>query len=88
MMVQPKKPPVSIRLPDETRAAVEQYAMSRGIPRNAAYVELIQRGLKVATGAGSPVSKPPRAPVAPKVSVNVPLAGTFERKPYQKGQKK
>jgi hypothetical protein len=53
-MSQPKKPPVSLRLPDATRVAVEQWAAERGVPRNAAYVELLQRGLKLATGSGVP----------------------------------
>lgn len=47
-MTQPKKPPISLRVPDATRVRVEAWATERGIPRNAAYVELIQRGLKLA----------------------------------------
>lgn len=47
-MSQPKKPPISLRIPDATRVRVEKWATEQGIPRNAAYVELIERGLKAA----------------------------------------
>lgn len=50
-MVQPKKSPTSLRIPDATRAAVEQWAAANGVPKNAAFVEMIQRGLKAAGGA-------------------------------------
>jgi hypothetical protein len=72
-MVQPKKPPVSLRIPDATKAAVEQFATERKIPRNAAYVELLQRGLKTATGAGVPRSKPEAGkPIRPAAKVVSP----------------
>lgn len=61
-MVQPKKPPVSLRVPDALKVAVEQWAAARGVPRNAAYVELIQRGLKAAGG----VPKGPECAVSAK----------------------
>ena len=47
-MVQPKLSPTSLRIPEAIRAAVEMYAADRGIARNAAYVELLQRGLALA----------------------------------------
>ena len=52
-MVQPKTPPVSLRIPAATRDAVEQHAAARGISRNAAYVELIATGLDAAPGAAA-----------------------------------
>lgn len=63
-MVQPKTPPVSLRIPTATREAVEQYAEARGISRNAAYVELLGMGLDRAPGA---LAKPkaPKPAAAP-----------------------
>lgn len=42
------KPPISLRIPKATRVRVEKWAAERGIPRNAAFVQLIERGLKAA----------------------------------------
>lgn len=53
-MAQPKHPPTSLRIPEATRTRVEQWATARGVPRNAAYVELIERGLKLATTSPLP----------------------------------
>lgn len=44
-MVQPKDPPLSVRLPKPLRERVEAWAAERGIKRNAAVVQLIERGL-------------------------------------------
>jgi hypothetical protein len=74
-MAQPTKPPISIRIPDETRSAVEQFALDRGIPRNAAYVELLNRALKLVTGSGPRAGHAPKRPmlavpaVGPKAAV-------------------
>jgi len=40
-----KQPPTSLRIPEQTRQRVEAYAAERGIPRNAAYVELLDQAL-------------------------------------------
>lgn len=42
------KPPTSLRVPEELQVRVLKWAQEKGIPRNAAYVELIARGLKAA----------------------------------------
>lgn len=95
-MVQPKKPPISIRLPDAIVAEVDAWAADHGMVRNAAIKALLELGLRRPVAA----SKPPARAVAaanreikkalatpPKISVSVPLAGTFERKAKPKGQK-
>lgn len=61
-MSQPKKPPISLRIPEATQTAVNAWATKRGIPRNAAYVELIERGLKLVEAPRTP---PPKVRPAP-----------------------
>lgn len=56
-----KKPPVSLRVPDATRIGVEAWAKSRGVTRNAAYVELLARGLNGATKGAKEVERANRA---------------------------
>lgn len=98
-MVQPKKPPVSIRISDELIASVAGWAKKRKITRNAAYAQLLEAGLKA---NGPSLSKPERqaAPElatfngspglvnAPPSMAAIPYAGDMQRKPYQKGSKK
>jgi hypothetical protein len=43
-----KQAPTSLRIPEATRVRVEKWAAEQGIPRNAAYVQLIERGLAAA----------------------------------------
>lgn len=54
-----KQPPTSLRIPDQTKQRVHAYATERGIPRNAAYVELLDRGLAMLR---SPNSLGPQKP--------------------------
>jgi hypothetical protein len=97
-----KQPPVTLRVPAETRVAVEKLATSRGIPKNAAYVELIQRGLRAA-GAKSLASIPKTdapalrkaahrkvsiTPDAARVTVSVPLHQPKPFNPQPKRGKK
>jgi len=102
-MVQPKKPPLSIRLGDVRLAKVDAYALKHGLKRHAAVLELLDVALdgpfRVATqrptpkpvpGSDAAVRKAAQAAERPESSaprVTVPLAGTFERKPYQKRKK-
>lgn len=86
-MAQPKTPPISIRPSAALLAEVDAWARARGLKRHAALLALIDFGL------GTP-ARPAQRREAPKVeaavksvAVSVPLAGTFERKPYQKRQK-
>jgi hypothetical protein len=44
-MVQPSKPPISIRFPDDVLAEVDAYAAGHGLARNAALLALVKRGL-------------------------------------------
>lgn len=44
-MVQPKQPPVSIRISDDLKARVAKFAEERKITRNAAYAVLLEAGL-------------------------------------------
>ena len=52
-MTQPKKPPISIRLPDGLPEDVEAWAKSVGKTRNSAFAELLRRGL-AASGPSLP----------------------------------
>jgi hypothetical protein len=92
-MVQPKTPPLSVRLGEVRTAQIDAYAVKYGLTRHAAVLELIDLGLHGPTWVASqrPTPKPlPGSAAAAKkaVTATVPLAGTFERKPYQKGQKR
>lgn len=40
------KPPVSLRVPQATQDRVAKWAAEQRIPKNAAYVQLVERGLK------------------------------------------
>ena len=81
------KPPTSvrsIRLADELWARLQAEADNAGVSLNryvAGLVEGAGRGGAVVRAAAAP------APAKPAVHVAIPLAGTFERKPYQKGKR-
>lgn len=89
-MVQPKTPPLSIRPGEARLACIDDFAAKRKLNRHAAVLALIDDGLR----ANGPSLPPPEVQAAIKSEavrrqgLNVPLAGTFERKPYQKGKKR
>ncbi len=95
-MVQPKKSPVSLRIPEATMVRVEKWASEQGIPRNAAYVQLIERGLSAA-GPHPGLNERPLRPVkaAPAGSearslgpIDALTGKPLERRgPMQKGSK-
>jgi hypothetical protein len=61
------------------------------IRRGGALVEALAPEPPKAAKPGVLAEAPPGmrwAAIGPSIHVDVPLAGTFERKPYQKGQKK
>jgi len=53
-MVKPKKPPISIRLPDALVAEVDAWATDHGMVRNAAIRALLELGLRARVEDGSP----------------------------------
>jgi hypothetical protein len=67
-MAQPKKPPVSIRIPDELVERVKAWADQEGVTRNAAYIALITRGLSGPVAAvesePTPAARKAKAPPA------------------------
>lgn len=82
-MAQPKDPPISIRLPKALSADVEAWAADHGLPRNAAIKALIELGL---SGAASAPTTAGEQATSPKL--DLPVLGSFERKPMQKASKK
>lgn len=60
-MVQPKQPPVSIRISDDLKARVAEWANKRKVTRNAAYAQLLEAGLKA--DQPKPAPKPKSAVV-------------------------
>jgi hypothetical protein len=72
-MPKPPKAPTSLRIPEATRVRVEKWATERGIPRNAAYVELIERGLKAAGPRLCLDERPLRAKPKLRVTKATPL---------------
>lgn len=92
------KPPTSLRIPEATRVRVEKWAGEQGMPRNAAYVQLIEQGLK-ANGPHVGLNErplrpgPPKASIAPKpnapaVHVDVPVYAPKAFNPQPKTGKK
>lgn len=84
-MVQPKKPPLSLRPGEDRLARVLAWATDHGLSQHAAILALIDLGL------GAPPKPQDRPTIISKaqkprspIRVTLPLAGTFERKPYQK----
>lgn len=78
------KPPTSLRIPGATRVRVEKWAQERGMPKNAAYVQLIERGLKsVGPHPGlneRPLQRSPlRAPDVTDEELGVKLVATRAR---------
>lgn len=88
------KPPLSLRMPEATQVRVAKWATEQGIPKNAAYVQLVERGLRSLgphLGLNERAAKPKPAkvtnepsPKAPAVHVDVPV---FERKAFNPQQK-
>jgi hypothetical protein len=71
-MSQPKTSPTSLRIPEAIRVLVETWAAERGIPRNAAYVQLIERGLnEQPVRRPGKVAAPAKAEPSPRGSVSV-----------------
>lgn len=50
-----KQPPVTLRVPAEMRAEIEAFAGKKRLTKNAAYVEVLRRGLQAAMVDGRPV---------------------------------
>lgn len=75
LMAQPKKPPISIRLPDPLLAEVDEWAKARGLKRHAAILALIDFGLATPAKADPVKAKPPIKPkpgAARKLSLSLP----------------
>lgn len=96
-MSQPKKPPLSTRLPDALIAEIDAWATDHGVARNAAVRALIELGLsgqgapeesRVAKEAAPKAAAKPRPAAAPKISVSLPYGGDVVRRPIQKTPKR
>lgn len=93
-MTEPKPTPFNIKLDQDDRERLERIRIDLGLRSHADAIRALIRGW------AGPAQKPPQlGPVlgpltgrvpdpSEKPSVSVPLAGTFDRKPMQKGTKK
>jgi hypothetical protein len=84
-MAQPKKPPISIRLPDALLAEVDAWAAEQGMARNAAIKALIDFGLGVKRAPAEPL-RPKVTPAPAKPAAKAEPAPKAEFKSRLKGQ--
>lgn len=83
---------VSLRLPGDLLARIDAWATDHGLSRTDAVDALVELGLRPASlaraSAATRSAKVLGEPGASVVGSAVPVLGTFERKPYQKGAKR